>query len=95
MLVFTAILQCFQEYVMATASSSATSVAPATAATAAVRCLSKGEVALLCQSLSLQAKSYERAAKAAANSVISDEYAKQAAVCSNLINELRSGSLSF
>jgi hypothetical protein len=46
----------------------------ATASSSSVRSLQPAEVALICISLELQAKSSERAARAASNSVIADEH---------------------
>lgn len=59
-----------------------------------VRSLQPDEVGLVCSALELQAKSCERAARAASNSVISSEYSKQASICRNLVAHFRNGSLA-
>lgn len=66
----------------------------ATASSSSVRSLQPAEVALICISLELQAKSSERAARAASNSVIADEHTKLASMARNLSMHVRNGSLA-
>lgn len=67
----------------------------ATSPASVVRALTPDEVLLICSALELQAKSAERGARATSNSVISAEYVKQAAICRNLTNHFRNGSLTL
>lgn len=62
-------------------------------ATTSVRKLTSEEVSLVASALELQAKSADRAARAATNSVIAAEYTKQASCCRNLVAHFRNGTL--
>jgi len=61
----------------------------------AVRSLTSGETALVADSLLLQAKSCDRAARASLNGVIATEHERMAAMCRNLAQHLRNGSLDI
>lgn len=64
-------------------------------ATSTVRKLTSEEVSMICMSLELQAKSSERASRAAQNSVIASEHAKHAASCRNLVAHFKNQYLDL